>query len=173
MAPGTIPAGAAPMPEPRRDPVGKPLSEGLASALSIGGTIVSVGLLVGAGYLVDQDHDTEAAAVAIGGGLGLLIAPSSGHFYAGKYFPRGMWLRLSGVAAGGIAILVAKSADDLGDAGISLLLLIGGSVAVLAGAFDDMISVSDHVSRRNQMRGFAIAPVVTPSSAGLALGGRF
>src|SRR5262245_14235776 len=87
---GGAPLATAPPPPAR---AGAPLSEGVALSLSLGGTLASWGLLIGAVYLDDRAPSAARLGGAIGA-VGVVIAPSVGHGYAGKLFTRGMKLRL-------------------------------------------------------------------------------
>ncbi len=69
-------------------PVAGEKSEGTALALSLGGTVASLAMLaVG-------ENQTNDGLGAIGG-IGIWVAPSFGHWYAGKLWTQGLTLRLA------------------------------------------------------------------------------
>ena len=177
-APAPVPA-TAPAPEPRPAGSGGPSSERTALALSIGGTLGSWGLLIASSGMVD---DRASAAIALGsvGALGAVLGPSFGHWYAGKVATRGLGLRVGGIGSAllGLFLLVTDCPLDheetLCDSKIGLVTLIGGAGLFLGGTIDDIVTAPRRVRRRNQrLAGVALAPMVTPRSAGLALGGWF
>jgi hypothetical protein len=200
--PGLTPPGstpmAEPMPEPEIDPelaplpapaqpprdeAGAPLSEGTALALSLGGTVVSWGLLGAAHYVYDKNGQATAM-MGLVGGFGIVAAPSAGHWYAGTRGTRGLAVRLAGVAtllAGAVyketeCPLFSFGHDDgppcIPQRGSNVLLV--GLGLVLAGTIDDIVTAPSRVRRHNErLSNLAIAPMLTGSSAGLALGGRF
>lgn len=169
-APAAAQPGAQPG-TPVASPVERPKSEGAALALSVGGTLVSGGILL-AGLAITSE---ELSLVGVGGAVTL---PSLGHWYAGAYFTRGMALRLSGLAVftiGGILWIVDNPKDEP-EVDRSLwpgVILTAGAAAFIAGTIDDIITAPLRVQRRNEERGLAITPIVSGGSAGLAIGGRF
>ncbi|HWO22935.1 MAG TPA: hypothetical protein VNO30_29445 [Kofleriaceae bacterium] len=182
-APVVVPAPNGEVEQPPPHPIGSRRSEGTALLLSLGGTTVSWGLLLGGSRLF------EGAAYA--GGIGAVIAPSLGHWYAGTALTRGMGVRLLGTALifGGAVVGVASFFDQLHDdndddndtdtvvrdSPTAKALVISGLVLVAAGTIDDIITAPLRVRRENRARGWGVglAPVVTQQSAGFALGGRF
>src|SRR5262245_2074053 len=89
---------AEPQPAPSR--LMGPLSEDTALWLSLGGTLGSVGLLAGSAFT----DDSAAGVLRLTGALGLVLAPSFGHWYAGTGWTRGMGLRLGGMVIGAVGL---------------------------------------------------------------------
>jgi cell division septation protein DedD len=168
------PTSAPPTPEQPQAPLSldEPRSENLALTLSLGGTLVSWGLLIAAG----PPTDNSAIALLTAGGVGVALAPSFGHWYAGKYFPRGMWFRLASplVLTDGVALVVNSYFQD-SSAGktVGAVLALTGAGLFVYGTVDDIVTARSRVRQWNQGHDFAIAPVVTSNAAGLTLGGRF
>jgi hypothetical protein len=155
----------------------------LSLGSTFGATAGGIGLLV----LSDRYDRHEEMTLTCGAvllGLGLTIAPSAGHFYAGER--RHAWLTsILRASAGGLAVALFMVA--LGDgchegdclsgpeAGISLLF--GISVPILA--LYDVIDSPYAARRSNTRNGITVSLVPTrdhdgrPSSPGLALTGRF
>jgi hypothetical protein len=181
MTPPAPPSTAAP-PSPPPPPAvmrGEPLSENVALALSLGGTAVSWGLLLGAEGL-SNDHDTAEVLGTIGF-VGTLVAPSFGHWYAGSYLTRGMGLRALGTLAIGAGLAsfyedvldTWDGSDDHSADSAGWLILVGGGL-LIGGTIDDIVTAPRKVRKRNQqMFSVGVAPVVTPRTAGLALSGTF
>jgi hypothetical protein len=179
-APVVVPAPVeedAPMPAapPRRsEPSGSQLNGGTAFLLSLGGTTVSWGLLLGGAELP--------------GLIGVVLAPSFGNWYAGRYLTRGLGMRLGGMAmltvgavmalgdlAGGYGHGDPPPPEDSRSDAVMAALVIGGLALTAFGTIDDIVSAPANVRKKNRERGYdvGLAPVVTQRSAGLALGGRF
>jgi hypothetical protein len=177
----TDPEEPPPAPAPRPAPSGGELSESTALALSVGGTIGSWALVIGAAKIEGSDGDT-ASMLGTAGALGVMFGPSFGHWYAGKFATRGLGLRALGIATAFAGAMVAFSqcplfaedeeggCDDTGGAMIAL----AGVGLFIAGTIDDIATAPGRVRKRNaRLAGLAVAPVVTQHSAGFALGGRF
>lgn len=148
----------------------EPLSEGAALGLSLGTTVVSWSVMVGAGSIEDETTATTVAAVA---GLGTLIAPSTGHVYAGQIITRGLVLRGAGLASLGGFVLAVRDCDfienDCESAGLAILLGLTAVGLYVGGTIDDIVTAPRRVRRHNRAR--TIQPVITP--AGVAIVGRF
>lgn len=182
--PGTTPYAPPPQPAPVPVPVGEELSEGTALALSLGGTLVPWALAVAAPY-VGENSLAAANTISLVSTIGIVIGPSLGHWYAGKYLTPGMGLRLGGGAlaiVGGILFFASTfsfghddSDDDSGGgAAAGALIMIGGAGMLVGGTIHDVVTAPRRVRRHNEARaGYAIAPLVTDGAAGLVLGGRF
>jgi len=168
------PTSARTTPEQPQAPLSldEPRSENLALTLSLGGTLVSWGLLIAAG----GGFDNTTIVLRTVGGFGVALAPSFGHWYAGKYFPRGMWFRLASplVLTAGVGLVVNSYFQD-SSAGktVGAVLALTGAGLFVYGTIDDIVTARSRVRQRNRGRDFAIAPVVTSNAAGLTLGGRF
>jgi len=177
-APTPMPATAPlPDPPPAPGPAGAPLSEGVALTLAIGGTLGSCAVMVGPLYFTNSD---DAVWLAAAGALGTFLAPSFGHWYAGKYLTRGVGLRAAGVLSLAAAVAVAVAEHSLIADEYSAerswkteALALAGAALLLGGAVDDMVTTPRRVRQRNRARSVAIAPLASPGLAGLALGGRF
>jgi hypothetical protein len=77
----------------------------------------------------------------------------------------------------GVAVVLGNAIGEDGDEGKAAegaVVMLGGFGLYLGGTVDDILTAPRRVERRNRERaGLALAPVVTRSSAGLALGGSF
>lgn len=162
---------------------GEPLSESTALSLSLGGTAVSWGLLIGSG-LVHSSGVSELMALT--GVAGVVYGPTLGHAYADRYFTRGLGLRLAGLGvavAGAFVAFVEEPVtyghDDPGPASdgapVGTAIAIAGAVIFVAGTIDDIVTAPRRARQKNRERGLALglAPVTAGRSLGLALGGRF
>lgn len=169
--------------QPEQQPAraGEPLREDVALELGISGTVGSWALMLGTFYFGENGSLGDFSVVTFGlGALGILIAPSFGHWYAGKPFTRGLGVRLAGAATVVTAFAVAVeeglfvSEPHAADrTAIPPTLAITGAVLLLAGTLDDLATTPRRVRRWNRAHGFAIAPIAGPHAAGFALGGRF
>jgi hypothetical protein len=163
------PSPAQPLPSGAR-------SEGVALGLSIGGTAVSW-TMIGVAAALAHPGNRTTATVAGAGVLGTVLAPSFGHWYAGKFATRGLGLRLAGAGLatlGFIGVIVA--CEDECTPTLQEALLIGGVGLAIAGTIDDIVTVPRDVQRHNQrLYDTSIVPVVhhDTRSVGLAITGRF
>jgi len=143
-----------------------------ATALSIGGTLASVGVFA---FGEASGRDRLAAA----GLVGALIAPSAGEMYAGDVLTVGMGLRAVGIGAliGGYEVFMNCNWSCSRDSGNLIIALLTTSIVGYgAGAVYDIATAQAAVERHNQRIQLQIAPMVsTPSgpAAGLSLGGSF
>jgi hypothetical protein len=176
-----------PAPAPTRVtalPAGERLSEEHALALSLGGTALSWGLMIGA-MVIPDDGSGVTALMGTAGAVGSVFAPSFGHWYADTYATRGLMLRLGGMAGALAGALVALAEDPISfghddpptapnDPVIGPAIAIVGAGMFVAGTIDDIVTAPRRVRRMNREReaGVSLAPMVTQRSAGLALGGR-
>jgi hypothetical protein len=160
----------------------EPNSPDLALALSAGGTLVSLGLVVGGWHELDRTTVgsklwTTTSAIGL---ESTLITPSLGPWYAGKFMTTGLALRLAGIAAGGLAALNVCSSENCHSDRSAVLLLGGlGVLTYAAGVGWDIATVRATTREVNARRH---APVITPSvltspsghaAYGLGLGGSF
>ena len=166
-----------PMAPPPR-PHGSWRSGSIALLLSISGTAISWVAMAGAA--------DRSPSIGVLGVVGSAVAPSFGNWYAGKFFTRGLAVRLGGMAAfaAGISLLEPinfgwdhneSPEQDSTNENVGGLLLVAGLLGFVIGTVDDIASGPGHVRQRNREHGyvFGLAPVVTQHSTGLALGGRF
>lgn len=163
--------------------------ETTAYALSIGGEVASLALLAapllaqGDGCTTDPSDGGglpacdvfDGPTLPIVGAIGLLVAPSLGHWYAGKTWTTGLAVRLAGVGVTGAgAVLLASSCLAEGcsdrDAMPGYALVAAGGAAMVVGTVLDFASIGDSVRARDQL---SIAPLPVKDGAGLVLGGRF
>src|SRR5262245_38985247 len=119
----------------------------------------------------ERAHPTRAAVFGSLGIAALVLGPSAGHWYAHRTITTGLVLR--GVAAAGIATLAI--ADPHGE---NLGALIVGGVAAVGtwevGVIWDFATLPRSVRRYNrERRQLQLAPLVAPSTTGLALAGTF
>ncbi|HWO22230.1 MAG TPA: hypothetical protein VNO30_25905 [Kofleriaceae bacterium] len=188
--PGVTPPAPMPVydveapPPPSPPPAAEELSEGTALALSLGGTIGSYSLIFGAA-LAGEGSAEAAGLMATAGAVGVWIAPSFGHWYAGKYFTRGLGMRLGAGAVVVLGALVALGEDPIsyghddppeedGEAVIGPAIMIAGAALFVAGTIDDIVQAPGRVARINRERaGLAVAPLLAPNTAGFSLAGRF
>jgi len=170
-----------PQPEVR---TAEPKSEHLALTLSLGGTLGSLGLMFGAASVGNGNGNGSMAAVmGTAGALGFVLGPSFGHWYAGKYFTRGLGCRLAGGGAlfGAMVLALANydggqdagAAEGLMDAAIPILMLTG-AVLYVSGTLDDIVTAPRRVRRHNErLKDVAVAPLAVSHGGGLGLTGRF
>ncbi len=159
------------------------VSEAGAFALALGGTGLSLGSLMMAAR---TDAGDEGGALAIAGTVGLIVAPSLGHFYAGET-RRGLLhtgVRLA--ALGGTLAGVVVTLNDCGfegedDCSSTGPVIIGVSMAT--GLVSAIYSIADapRAARRHNERAarwrFVPGPIMTPGGGppgmGLHVGGEF
>ena len=139
----------------------EPAHEGVALALSLGGTLASYGMLAAA---VHYDNPTLGTA----GFVGTLIAPSAGHWYADDYFSHGFKARLVGLATAGVGVLSIVSScvgeeADCGPSGGALVLLGAGIYAY--GTMHDIVTAPRAARRHNV--------IVAPTANGFVVAGSF
>jgi hypothetical protein len=166
-----------PAPPPVAGPIAGEKSPGMALALSLGGTVGSFALAsVGGG--VEND------ALATIGGLGMWVAPSFGHWYAGKLWTHGLTMRMAGAGAivvGAVLLIDDCVNDEVGCDGETpgFALIIGGAGLFVIGGVYDIVTAPTSAHRYNERLrartagGWAVAPVITQERAGLVLGTRF
>ena len=175
MVVALVPRLAAAQPgvtEPAPHPEEK--SEGTALALSLGTTAAAWGLVA----LGSESKKWED--IASYGALTTIFTPSIGHWYAGKFFTRGMGVRLGGAASAlmgvGVALsecpILGSDPDCESTAGGVLIGL--GAVLFAVGTIDDIVTAPGRVREYNRrLHDVAVVPAVHDGGAGLALAGRF
>jgi len=154
-----------------------PKSETTALALSLGGSLASVGLMAAA--FSDLVHEDETTAHLFGAGLlSLAITPSLGHIYSGKVLTGGLALRAGGAA---LALVGLAQALDCGlievrrscgffESGEAAVVL-GGTVAAAGVIWD--IATAPRAARRFNEKHVTLVPAAPGASLGLSLAGRF
>jgi hypothetical protein len=147
------------------------VDENVAAGLSLGGTVVSWGLLIAAGNMNNETMGTIGA-------LGTLFAPSLGHWYSRALLTRGLGIRALGLGIGMVGLAMAfdnafEESDRNNDGTAGALLLIGAGMYI-AGTVDD-IAMAPTAARRYNARfnDVMIVPQLNPHGGGLALLGRF
>jgi hypothetical protein len=157
----------------------EPVNENVALALSLGGTALSWGLVLGA-PLLQQSSDHATSTLVTVGLVGTFIAPSAGHWYADKFFTRGLAARSLGVASvvtGAVAILAECGIGEDQECDTPVLgvgLMVVGVGLYAYGTYDDIANARAQARKRNaELQSLVVAPIVTQSSTGLALSGRF
>lgn len=170
-------------PQPQGPPPDR--SESTALWLSLGGTIGSYVLVLGAGSVAGGGNSELVGSAATVGLVGTLVAPTFGHWYGGKGFTRGFAVRIGAVGLGFTALVVAFSGCSLsfghdqeddpdcgqGTAAGALLGLAALGMWV-GGTVDDIVQAPKRVRRRNAAR-FALTPLMRDDRVGLALVGAF
>jgi hypothetical protein len=108
--------------------------------------------------------------------VGVVIAPSLGHWYAGERWTRGMTLRLAGLgtaALGGLAMIGACLPETCGGGvAVAGALAIGGGALFLAGTIHDLSYAGDAALKHNARR-LMISPTPLRDGAGVAVAGTF
>jgi hypothetical protein len=148
----------------------------IATSLSLGG-IAASGLTIAAGAAIGGD---TGVAVAIVGAGSLLITPSAGNFYSGKYLSSGLIARAAGAAAmgiGGTLLVRSTFLDNNSDVAVGMLAFLGGSVAFVTGTILDVARAGSVAQEWNARHHLTLTPTAistpTGSSGGLGLGARF
>lgn len=171
------PAPVPPPPPPVAGPIPGEKSPGIALALSLGGTVGSYVLAVAGG-------ETQSDELSSMGAIGVFLAPSFGHWYAGKGWTDGLTLRLAGV--GGMMVGLILLLGDCGFEGDSscdeapgTVLMVVGAGAYVGGTILDIATAPGQARKYNERlreraaNGWALSPVVTGDRAGFVLSGRF
>ncbi len=131
----------------------------VAMLLSVGAT----GVPIAAAAAVFRDDDGNGqypdALWAIGG-VAVLIGPSVGHWYAGKYFTLGLVARATGFALGAFAVNGRGHEDDKLGA-----LLVGGACLV-GGAIYDLATADRSAREYNFEHAKKLLPTVAPVASG-------
>jgi hypothetical protein len=176
--------------QPQRQPSGTQKSEDTALWLSLGGTLGSYALLIIPSAIAAGSYNQSANQLASAAGsvglVGTLLAPSFGHWYAGKGFTRGFGLRLGAMPVAVLGLLVAISGcswgyshgDESNNEGcgsgepIGIAILLGAGAMWVGCTVDDIVQAPRRV-RRNNGAQYALTPLLQRDGAGLALAGTF
>lgn len=160
-SPALAQPGASPV---LTQPAGEPLeakSEQAALGLSLLGTVVPFAVTVAAAS-ADQPE------LALAGAIGMLVGPSLGHWYAGRFVTGGMLMRGAGAALmlGG----VVQALDELGCDGScgssdGATLVIAGAAVFVGGTLYDL-ATAGRAARKWNERHLDMGPTVVSSASG-------
>lgn len=155
-------------------------SERSATAAAVAGTLAPIAVLGAAAAMDEGDVQTSLAVI---GSVGLLVAPSAGHWYSGKLMTKGMALRLGGIGVATTSLIAGRTLrlgeivtdeDHNGNEVLIGGLVVGGGLVVAGIIYD--IATADDAAReynRKQARTLTVAPTMTNDSAGFAIAGTF
>ena len=154
---------------PSRTPAHK--SPNAAFGLSFAGTLVTlVAIPVG---VFAPPAEAKAGGLAVA-----LLAPSAGTLYAGDVLTPGLALRGLGVAV--IAGIVQRDSwceinqhDQCHTSDLEIHVIEAAAAAIVVGGVWDSIRGPSTVRAHNARVDLTLAPVVTPTSSGLAITGSF
>jgi hypothetical protein len=180
----------------RSDDVG-PKSPGIATAYSIGGSLLGpalIGLAVlnhNRGEAEDRIIEPVTDSLVMAGGVAMLVAPSAGRWYAGEIGTGPMLIRGAGAAI--MVLGVGQAASNLacghGDSSCSdnrsgaSAVLRGGAIFI-GGTIYDIVTAGDAARRYNHkhnnstLSSLSVAPIAHRSNSsgnvtGLSLTGSF
>ncbi|HEX8106154.1 MAG TPA: hypothetical protein VF516_00435 [Kofleriaceae bacterium] len=162
-------------------------SEDTALGLSAVGPFASAGVLMlgvklGNGPEAGTIRKGVGGVLVFAGGAGILLGPSFGEFYAGKYLTGGMGLRLGGLGVmglGAIAAALARGFDcrDLdcpknpNTSGADAVIVVG-AVLYGAGWIYDVANARATVREYNRAHG-SLRAMLVPTGNGVAVAGTF
>lgn len=160
-----------PAPQPQQT---DEVDEGVALGLSLGGTVLSWGLLIAGGSFDNEGLTTVGA-------LGTMLAPSFGHWYARKPLTRGLGLRVVGVGFAMAAFvlvlddLFSDSEDRSNDEDTAGILLLLGAGSYVVGTVDDIGTAAATARKYNERRfkDVTVVPTANANGGGVSLIGRF
>ncbi|HEY5938942.1 MAG TPA: hypothetical protein VIU61_30020 [Kofleriaceae bacterium] len=143
-------------------------SEDVALGLSLGITTLSWGALFAA---------TKSPAAGTVGLVGIMLGPTTGHWYSGRIVTWGLGLRVVGAVAATVGLVQALGHGDCHDACGSepagVILLPIGILAFAGGTLGDILTARGAAREYNEERRISIVPTVYAGTAGLGLAGRF
>jgi hypothetical protein len=167
----------------------EPLSSAVATSLSLGVTTGGAALMAGG---LTMDNRDLRAGVVIAGGIAMIVGPSAGHWYAGRWRPtsgavvRGIGL---GVATLGLVVAAANCNWEIAydnyvhscsprDSTFGIAAITVGLATFVGGAIYDIWTTPRDVERENARRAstpraWTMAPMVTPHLMGAAIGTAF
>lgn len=173
LAAAAAPARAQPgnfVAPPPPAPVADRVSEDAAVGLSLGGTLLSWGLMFAGGQ-------ADSPGLTMAGAVGTLVAPSLGHWYAHRGMTRGFGIRALGL--GMFVVGAAMALDDVFDdthddqASGSTLLLLGLGTYVV-GTVDDIATAGSAARTYNRrFEDLSVIPTANAHGGGFAITGRF
>lgn len=167
-----VPPRGAPRTNAPRTPAGATRSETTATNLAIAGSVLPFALLLAAG---ETYGDRTSAPLLLSGLASLVLTPSAGHWYAGKFYTAGMGRRLGGLVAtsigGGLLLRCTvgggRACDGAG-AGVLTLLSTGGLVALVTGFARDIATADDAVRAHNTRAQVSVTVTAQPFGNGSA-----
>jgi hypothetical protein len=160
-------------------------SPNVATGLAYAGTFAAPALsLVTLTLDMDSPSQRRVGYTLIGAEAVLMvIGPSAGHWYSGRFTSPGLAIRAGSAAvlgAGFVGLVHCVSPDvDCGRRDAASYATIGllgiGTAGMILGSLLDTMDASHAARRWNREHGLdaVIAPTVMPSGAGLALAGQF
>lgn len=164
-------------------------SRNLATGLAVGGTVAAWAIEAGGlAVAISEENDKLAGSMLLSGFTLSLIAPSTGHLYAGKYlhaalFSTGRALGVMMVVAGSLDNVVPACFDSCSgdeDRGAGGAALIAGGIVLAAGLgiYDWMTAadaVDDYNREKAKQRGVSVSllPTIADHGGGLAAVGTF
>lgn len=187
-SPAVAPPGLVPPSGPTADPPPPAKQPSTAIGLSLGATLGGVAL-IGIGVAAQNP-----SVAIVGGGLGLLLGPATGRWYAGEAGGLGILLRtagMTGMILGFVRLYGDEDYDCIGDdpaceakadalerrEPIDEALAIGGGALIVGSAIYDIATAGRAANRWNAEHHVTVAPTVLSSggrqAAGLVIGGTF
>ena len=144
-------------------------SEDVALGLSLGITTLSWGALFAG---------TKSPAASTIGLVGIMVGPTTGHWYSGRIVTWGLGLRVVGAVAATVGLIQALEHGDCHDACGSepagVILIPIGLLAFAGGTISDILTARGAAREYNERhQSVAIVPMVYGGTAGLGLVGRF
>ncbi len=156
------------------------LSPEAALVLSLGGTVASYGAI---GLAIA----TETSDLGSIGMIGTLVAPSFGHWYAGKIITRGALLRVGGLLTFVVGVLADSEGCSLfysghgdpepADCGEDFrttkgtAIILAGIAMFAGGTIDDIVTAPRRARRHNES--LRLQPIVRADGGGIAIAGAF
>ena len=150
-------------------------SENTALALSLGGTLGTLALWGIGGA-------SENGAMLTAGSIGIWVAPSFGHWYAGEGWTTGLKWRVGGAGAAAFGMMWVAvdcmNSDCIDTVHPGVALAIGGGVAFVGGVVHD-IATTKRAAREHNARAMGrvqdvtLRPTFGSGRTGFALSGRF
>jgi hypothetical protein len=142
----TLPSEPPPPPAPLH-----PKSETTAQMYSIGGALLGP-LLTMIGSSINDSNDGASGVLVLTGGVISILGPTAGHWYAGKTVTAGLGLRLAGLVAAGIGIvmLLDCDGDTCDESPNAALVLIAAAGSYLIGTIWDVVTADDSARAWNR-----------------------
>jgi hypothetical protein len=176
IAPAAAQPALTPVSEPEVPPTSGSLkSENTALALSLGGTLGTIALWGIGGA-------SENGAMLTAGSIGIWVAPSFGHWYAGEGWTTGLKWRIGGAGAAVFGVMWTAidcmSSDCNDTAHPGMFLAIGGGVAFVGGIVYDVATAKRAAREHNaritgRVQDVTMRPTFGSGTTGFALSGRF